>query len=166
MVDATRYAADPESRRIHTRNWNKANPEMKAASDKKTMRKIRLLKPEHLSLRGARYRAKLKGVACTITKEQLAEKYQATTNCPICGVKLAFNTGKALNDSPSRDRLNVKLGYTDENTFIICRGCNSAKSNSTPAQLRAIADFMEQNDPMWLEVPQPSSDRPGRSTLA
>jgi hypothetical protein len=41
------------------------------------------------------------------------------------------------------DRVNSKIGYTKENTAILCWCCNKHKQDSTAAELRQIANFMD-----------------------
>lgn len=62
--------------------------------------------------------------------------------CPACGTQIAFGGPQQRNTSPSLDRIVPGLGYTPENTIIICFACNRRKNDSTPEQLYAIADYV------------------------
>lgn len=69
----------------------------------------------------------------------------ASGRCSYCDVRVRFNVGngRASEISPTLDRLNPTLGYTEGNVVLACHGCNRRKQNFTPAGLRALADRIE-----------------------
>lgn len=130
-----RYAANPKKGRAQCLAWRVANPATQM-------------------LNNMRHRARQGGFCCTITKEQMAQKLRDTSHCPVksCGVSLKPNRGKLGPDSPSADRVSTRVGYTELNTRIICYRCNLIKRNCTAAQLRALADYIDENDFDWLAL--------------
>jgi hypothetical protein len=65
--------------------------------------------------------------------------------CPICftEMKVAIGTKGGSIFSPTLDRINPVEGYFKGNIAVICKLCNSKKGNSTPQELRRIADWIE-----------------------
>lgn len=80
------------------------------------------------------------------TVTYLMERLTDNPNCECCNkiLDLTFKNDRQKNDnSPSMDRVDPKNGYTRLNTAIVCWRCNNIKRDSTPGELRMIADFME-----------------------
>lgn len=70
--------------------------------------------------------------------------------CPIFGIELNYygnpdgKPGWARgDDSPSLDQIIPSKGYTPENIQIISWRANRIKNDSTPEELRLLADYME-----------------------
>lgn len=84
----------------------------------------------------AKLRAKKHGLPFSLrTLEALPD------NCALCGMQFSMVVsmhGGATHSAPSIDKLIPSLGYTEENTWIICRGCNATKSNATPDFMRRV----------------------------
>lgn len=101
----------------------------------------RLTNPIGILVRGARDRAKERGIAFDITKDDLV----MPERCPCCDRRIFVDGTKtrAADHSPSIDRMNSALGYIKGNVEIICWRCNNLKSDATAAELRAIADWMD-----------------------
>lgn len=109
----------------HARSWRAANKDRTRIS--------RLLD-------AAKLRAKIAGVPFSL------ETIALTESCPICARVFTPITGKqggSVPSSPSIDRIIPALGYTAENTWLICRGCNATKSNATPEFMRRILAEVE-----------------------
>lgn len=90
---------------------------------------------------GARHRARLKGVECSITREWIEERVVAGV-CEVTG--LPFNLsgqGASSRDpwAPSLDRTDSSLGYTKENTKVVVCIYNYAKSDFTPDDVMRMA---------------------------
>lgn len=68
------------------------------------------------------------------------------THCASCGINFDYSSFKGRSkQSPSLDRLDNDGGYTVENTFAICWGCNEAKKDHSLERLEAIVAYMRKN---------------------
>jgi hypothetical protein len=89
----------------------------------------RLANLDRVMFLNARRRASEKSLPFTITVEDI----HIPDNCPNCGCRMAANINEqknaGKNNSPSLDRYDPKLGYTKDNTWVICLGCNGRKQN-------------------------------------
>jgi hypothetical protein len=91
------------------------------------------------------------------TVKYLMERISINPYCECCGKRfdISFKSDRKYNDdSPSMDRVNTNLGYVKENVAILCWCCNKHKQDSTPEQLRQIADFIED----WVKKPNAYED--------
>jgi hypothetical protein len=76
-------------------------------------------------LKNAEARAKDKGLPCTITLAWITERV-AVGHCAVTGLPFAIEeVGRGL--SPSLDQIIPGLGYTPENTQVVCWLYNRAK---------------------------------------
>lgn len=64
--------------------------------------------------------------------------------CPILGIKLQFNIGKAEDNSYSIDRIDNKKGYIKGNIQIISFKANSIKNSSNFQELELVYFYMKQ----------------------
>jgi hypothetical protein len=94
--------------------------------------------PEHQLLRGARSRATMLGLPCTITLEDI----HIPDVCPALGIPLVRATGVMKASSPSLDRLRPSEGYVPGNVVVISELANRIKQNCTSAQVRAVGEWM------------------------
>lgn len=101
-------------------------------------RKWRSENPEKTIHSRVKTRAAKTGVLFTLTFDDI----KIPEKCPACGTQIVFGGPQQRNTSPSLDRIVPGLGYTPENTIIICFACNRRKNDSTPEQLYAIADYV------------------------
>jgi hypothetical protein len=98
---------------------------------------------------GMRDRSNRKGIEFDsghFTVDLLMRKMEENPYCQCCNKKLdlSFKADKKFNnDSPSMDRVNPDIGYTKENTAMLCWECNKHKQDATSEQLRRIADFID-----------------------
>lgn len=104
------------------------------------IREWRLSNPAKNMLRSARCRAKRYGTPFTLTLEDVS----VPEACPCCKLPMEFGSMADRANSPSLDQIIPRLGYTRENCIVICFGCNTKKSDSSPEQLYAIADYIYQ----------------------
>jgi len=86
-------------------------------------------------------RARRFGWACDLS-DTFVEKLLSDMKCRCCRRKLRFAKKKARVDSPSLDRINSALGYTEKNTTLLCRRCNIVKNDGTAADHKRIANWM------------------------
>lgn len=97
--------------------------------------------PTYWLLQSAKQRAKKKGIAFAIT----AADVKIPKLCPALGVKLVVTGGgKAGPASPSIDRIRPELGYVPGNIAVISYLANCIKSSADAAQIRAVADWLDE----------------------
>lgn len=65
-------------------------------------------------------------------------------NCPIFGIPLKYHRGVKQDDSYSIDRIDSSKGYIKGNIWVISLRANRIKNDSTPEELRLIADKVEE----------------------
>jgi hypothetical protein len=64
--------------------------------------------------------------------------------CPMLGIVINwFSVGGRDESSPSLDRLNSSIGYVKGNVVVCSWRANRLKNNGTAAELRRIADFLD-----------------------
>lgn len=61
--------------------------------------------------------------------------------CPVLGIPLAHNTGRACDNSYSIDRIDSSQGYIKDNIIVISHRANTLKNNATLQELRQLVDF-------------------------
>lgn len=92
-------------------------------------------------LKGARRRAKEKGVPCTL---QSADLPDIPDYCPILQtIKLQKGEGKMTPASPSLDRIDPKLGYVPGNVQIISSRANTLKNDGSIEELTLVLEWMK-----------------------
>lgn len=84
----------------------------------------------------ARARAKQKGLEFSINVEDII----VPEICPILGLKMCYNRGDKEDNSYSLDRIDSTKGYIKDNIWVISLKANRIKNDSTPHELRLIAD--------------------------
>ena len=88
----------------------------------------------------AKKRARAKGIEFSLSITDVV----VPSHCPMLGIPLYPTSGQAAHaNSPSIDRLDSSKGYIPENIVIVSHRANMIKSNSTPAEMRMIADYTE-----------------------
>lgn len=95
--------------------------------------------PEYRMLNSARHRAKVSGVPCTITTDDI----HIPDVCPVLGMPLTKGVGRQHDGSPTLDRLRFDGGYTSDNVVVMSLLANRVKGKCTSAQVLAVADWME-----------------------
>ena len=98
-----------------------------------------------MMLKNARQRAQRAGVPFAITAEDIV----VPSHCPVLGVPLRRRLGrKGGGDySPSLDRIKPELGYVPGNIVVVSRRANRIKTDATPEELEAVADFYRWGSP-------------------
>lgn len=94
-------------------------------------------------LRGARKRARDKGLSCGLDTKWVAE--QLSKGCPI--FEVPFDPTGTITGNPfaaSVDRFYADQGYTKENSFVISFLGNTIKNKATTEQVIAVAEWMKQ----------------------
>ena len=83
------------------------------------------------------------------TRHALLQTLETPSHCPVFGVELNYlGTGnhgfcKDTDKSPSLDRIDSSKGYEAGNLQVISWRANRIKNDSTPEELRKLADHME-----------------------
>lgn len=94
----------------------------------------------------ARNRAKKKGWEYSLEPSDII----IPEYCPVLGLKLETQIGRAADNSPSLDRINSGKGYIKGNVQVISRRANILKNNATLSEVEAIYFWMrghnEQSD--------------------
>jgi hypothetical protein len=88
---------------------------------------------------GAKQRAKARGLAFDL---DVAALLPIPLVCPVLGIRLAFNGGRAKRNSPSLDRMKPALGYVRGNVRVISQRANALKSDATPDELAAVLRYV------------------------
>lgn len=63
--------------------------------------------------------------------------------CPILGIPIRHNMGKAQDDSISIDRIDSSKGYEIDNIIVISWKANRLKNNATVEEMQKISEFYE-----------------------
>ena len=139
----TKRAADREPSRAAARRWIATHPEQ----HREKRRTWRYANPVKRLLQTAKDRAKSRGQEFSITEADLTP---LPTHCPVLGTELQYGgtRGKDLRAKDkwalaSIDRRDNAFGYVPGNVFIISLRANMLKSDGTPAEHRAVANWTE-----------------------
>lgn len=84
--------------------------------------------------------AKSRGIPFNLTITDLNNLTYPIT-CPILGIPIKFNRGKAEDNSISIDRIDSTKGYEIDNIVVISLKANKLKSNSTKEELQKLSEF-------------------------
>jgi hypothetical protein len=109
------------------------------------MQKYMELDPRQKMVYAARNRARIGGLDCTITKDDIV----IPETCPVLGIPLVARVGAGrsnrdeVENSPSLDRIDNSKGYVPSNIAVISMRANMIKNNATLAELKAIVAYIE-----------------------
>jgi hypothetical protein len=95
-------------------------------------------------LRAAKQRSRLKGWACFLTTEDLGEIPDV---CPVLGIKLESQAGRATDNSPSIDRIDNTRPYEKGNIAIISQKANLLKGDGTIEDFERLIQYMKSRLP-------------------
>lgn len=90
--------------------------------------------------KSARSRAKQRGEEFSIDPEDI----MVPDRCPILNIPLQYHRGVKQDNSYSLDRIDSSKGYIKGNVWVISLRANRIKNDSTPQELRLIADKVEE----------------------
>lgn len=91
-----------------------------------------------LLLYAARRRAKLHGIECSITEDDII----IPERCPILDIPIKRSKEKQTSSSPSLDRVDPTLGYVKGNVRVISYKANACKSNMTSQQIERLYKYV------------------------
>ena len=143
-----KYYATPgkrEATRARAKQWYGGNKSRARAAQKKyaqenrekvraAVRKWAKANPEAKMLAMAKSRAKKRGLAFDLTREDII----IPAVCPVLGIAI---TGADVDHVPSIDRIDNAKGYVRGNIVVVSYRANRLKNDATPEELRLIADF-------------------------
>ena len=135
-----------ENSRLHReKNKEKINKQQNAGYQRHkekrlaSMKQHRLEKPEVELLKGAKYRAKKKGLPFNITLDDV----RVPDLCPVLGISLYVGEGAVHKASPTLDRFIPELGYVQGNVYVISSLANTIKSNAAWSEVLAVSQWMQ-----------------------
>jgi len=88
------------------------------------------------------YDARKRAMALKLPFDLDPDKISIPDKCPILGIYLTLKGGR--DSRPSLDRIIPDRGYTKANTRVISFRANRIKSDATISELRAIAEYIEE----------------------
>jgi len=129
-------------KRAWEKEWRKNNPERVKEIYKNSDERKKQKDPIKFLLRQTKSHAKSKGIEFNIESID----FVMPDTCPVLGIPITpFASGLAPG-TPSFDRTDPRKGYVKGNVKIISNRANRLKCDCTdPAELRAVADYIEQN---------------------
>jgi hypothetical protein len=87
-----------------------------------------------------KYRAEERGLPFTITVDDVRAVW--TTTCPVFGILLFGTPGKRIDNTPSIDQFDAKLGYIPGNIRVISWRANWLKSCISKDEIKKLASYM------------------------
>lgn len=121
--------------RARTKDWYAENREHALAWHKNRRR----THPQVYLLKEARKRAKNKGLAFSLTIEDVV----LPSFCPVLGIALSVGEGVCHDGSPTIDRIKGERGYVPGNVVVISSRANRIKNDATLEEIRAVLRFYE-----------------------
>ena len=94
--------------------------------------------------------AKKRNIPFTLTLSEL-NNLTFPISCPILGIPLRYNRGRAQDDSVSIDRIDSKRGYEIDNIVVVSWRANRLKNNASVEDLKRISQFYEDGQDIWTE---------------
>ena len=147
-VDRAYYSSDPGRYRAIAKASRERNFKTSRAtiSRRGKARRSTLLGWARHIVYHLRRRAKVKGLECSVTPEDIVQATASDLTCPVLHIPLSFGSYKGDPAGPSVDRFHPWLGYTPDNIRVISYLANRLKSDATLPQLKAIVLYMEGGD--------------------
>ena len=130
---------------FYYRGYREKNKDWISKKDRARRLKLKEENPILNLVREIRHRAKQSNIPCDLNESDI----EIPTHCPILGIEIKFEKGKARETTPSLDRIVPEKGYVKGNCYIISKKANRMKQDNTPETLRAILAYIEermQND--------------------
>lgn len=91
-------------------------------------------------LKRIQHSAKKRGIEFNLTTTDLDE-IGIPISCPILGIPLQWNFGKAEDNSYSLDRIDSEKGYVKDNIQFMSLKANRAKNNLNSAELKLLSAY-------------------------
>ncbi len=125
-----------EETAAYRKKWQQENKDRVRISQ----RKYEAANREKLMVKGAKLRAKKKGIPFDLAPEDII----IPEYCPYLEIKLKYGEGAPIDSSPSLDRIAPELGYVKGNIQILSKLANQIKTNATPEQVMMVALKMKE----------------------
>lgn len=93
--------------------------------------------PAKKMLNQAKARAKRNNINFNITIDDI----NIPDICPVLGLTMKQQTGRAKDNSPTLDRIDSTKGYVKGNVVVVSWKANRIKSNATVAELKLITEY-------------------------
>lgn len=129
------YHENKESRQLSQKAWREKHQD-KMRDYRKTWLHSN---PEYVMYHNAKRRAKDANVAFSILPSDII----IPEKCPVLGITLVRGEGKSSDSSPSLDKINPQLGYVVNNIQVISSKANRLKNDATLEELKAIINYIE-----------------------
>lgn len=98
-------------------------------------------------IRGARTRAKARGLPFALSLEWLNAAWPVDGCCPVIRhIRLTWGSGNSKRACPSIDRIHPELGYVPSNCRIISNRANTLKNNASVEEMEAILADLKEHD--------------------
>ncbi len=120
--------------------WREKNKDKVKELKREYRKKVIKLTPVKYLVQRVGYNARKKGITFNLVPEDFA----IPSHCPVLGIPIIYPAPIHTYGLPTFDRIRPELGYVKGNVRIISWRANNLKSNCTdPAELRAVADYIE-----------------------
>ena len=126
-----RRSENPERAKAATAAWYAANRE--AILDRARGR----ARTGYAAIDTIRRRARRRGLAFELDVAWL--KDNTADRCPVCRTLMMRGRGMIDKGSPTVDRIDNSRGYTMDNCWVICAGCNLTKGDRTPLEIEIFS---------------------------
>lgn len=93
-------------------------------------------------LRGARHRAKKKGLPFELPLDHINEIWPPDNKCPVFGTPFVRGRVGPISTSPTFDQIEPDKGYTIGNVEVISNRANRIKSDATAAEVMMVAQYL------------------------
>lgn len=134
-----RYAARPEEkRRYDLDRRRKCHVRLSAERRARYKENKGWEQVKKQMLSASRTRAKKQGVPFAITIDDIV----IPDVCPVLGIKLEWNEGRAMPNSPSLDKIIPHIGYVKGNIAVISCRANKIKNNASKEEIIALHQWI------------------------
>lgn len=101
--------------------------------------RTRASNPKKIMLRNIQSRCIKRGIEFNLT----VDDFEIPEICPVLGIELKPFSNS--DNSPSIDRINPDKGYTKDNIQVMSTKANRMKTNASPEELKAFAEWVLKN---------------------
>lgn len=137
---ACREIVSQKNRKAHAKARERNNLRHRGLREKRMSSPERIVWVLKRLLDSARKHAAEGGLEFRLTLTDL----EPVEKCPVFGWNLVYGAnGKQRDNSASLDRIDSRLGYVPGNVWFISWKANRVKMDSTPDELRAVADAVD-----------------------